>query len=128
VREHKYRIWDVQNKKMLYFTLGDLLKHYYDSTDYWDFPQDDLAANLDNIDADKAMDFTGLQDKNGRDIYKGDIVLVEGRAVEYVDWGVACFRIISKDGFKMALEDISHLLIEVIGNIYENADLVQKEQ
>lgn len=74
------------------------------------------------------MQYTGLKDKNGKEIYEGDVVRTHNdMASEQVYWNneYAQFskgRVI--DGvFSNIHEDISYC--EVIGNIYENPDLLK---
>lgn len=85
--------------------------------------------------------FTGLKDKNGKGIYEGDIVTYPDGEVsstesgqefyEFVNKGViewdiewARFNVTNREsvGLEEFFEDIGN--VEVIGNIYENADLI----
>jgi uncharacterized phage protein (TIGR01671 family) len=84
----------------------------------------------------KIMEYTGLKDKNGKEIYEGDIVRIpddyeeygfmagEQREVYYFD---GCFRLKPKpentrDRGNTIMDDMDKC--EIIGNIYENKDLL----
>jgi|LakMenE18May11ns_1017448.scaffolds.fasta_scaffold9190856_1 uncharacterized phage protein (TIGR01671 family) len=60
-REIKFRAYNMDNNKMYHFGLFDLDEYY--------LIQEGLI-----IEAMPIMQFTGLQDKNGKEIYEGDIV------------------------------------------------------
>lgn len=68
------------------------------------------------------MQFTGMEDKNGKEIYEGDIVRYwDGVApIEYNMFGFA-IKYSNDEYFDINEPD----KIEVIGNIYENADLLK---
>lgn len=93
------------------------------------------VMNMGNFDNDEFifMQFTGLTDKNGKECYEADIVKpVNGMEKEYgiviwseekagfdIDWRYA--KNLGKYDYRV--ESLSGL--EVIGNIYENKDLIK---
>lgn len=135
----KYRAWSVKTKTMyildpyekyLKGTLGDLAE-----TEEW-----------------KVMQFTGLLDKNGKEIFSGDVV-----RILYTNWISNSNPNISLEEYKKSISNYGEVIfsngfgfaefslineslewtggiapgrhgeIEVIGNIWENPELVNKE-
>jgi hypothetical protein len=78
---------------------------------------------------DVLMQYTGLKDKNGKDIYEGDTVK-RGDVLYKVIWSKpnAMFYMVSKNGRALFNDytDKSKNVVEVIGNIYENPELLNK--
>lgn len=72
------------------------------------------------------MQFTGLKDKNGREIYEGDYMGFNGLIFYQIAWNEkdACFDLLNTNGTLSA--DFDFCSYEVLGNIYENSELLNK--
>jgi uncharacterized phage protein (TIGR01671 family) len=80
------------------------------------------------------LQYTGLHDKNGKEIYEGDILLVQLQdygcpKVELFqilwDDSSVRYKLIDKNGDSWGFDNSSSM--EVISNIYENPELVKNE-
>ena len=91
-----------------------------DNFEKYSFDEDDFLYKKDL----KIMQYTGLKDKNNKEIYEGDI-LFESFSEEYfkVAFENGSFRA-EVDEYSLDLEDYAHIC-EVVGNIYENPELME---
>ena len=124
MREIKFRAF-VDNK--MYKVVG--LDLWSDSVSEHTFTiwDDDLDDSIE-LDATEfeLMQYTGLKDKNGKEIYERDIITCSnGMAYQYeVEFVFGCFLGHDKaTGFSKKLYDMKDL--EVVGNIYENPELLE---
>lgn len=87
------------------------------------------------VDPETLCQFTGLCDKNGKKIWENDILMAhfdesypEDATYETVEWGVAGFvtrEANSTDRQYLNEFDTKHF--EVVGNIFDNKELLQEE-
>ena len=134
MREYKFRVWDTENKEMLKVQELDFEDTFYGGrlsirtdqyNDYFDI--EDMIL----------MQYTGLKDKNGKEIYEGDIifdsfyerkakvVFLEGAFwLDYID-DFKEYKTIHKRYQLLANYDNKSVL-EVIGNIYDNKNLLEE--
>lgn len=118
MRTIKFRIWDKICKE---FARQDDLMEYSDfDVCYFNnlFDQKDYIF----------QQFTGLHDKNGREIYEGDLVKYSFGDFSYIEkigWEGVGFRLVTiNDDSSNCLAGMDSIC-EVVGNIFENAELIK---
>ena|SRR5690625_1009634 len=121
MREIKFRAWDKESGRMFSIARFDFADHTVYSHLF--ACEGYLAENL------KIMQYTGLKDKNGREIYEGDIVKYPHIVSAKSNWEVS-FRggsfVIKQKYLGISLHELAHKNnLEVIGNIYENPELFE---
>jgi len=140
MREIKFRAWDKEKINMSSsFSFGDLEEDhgavgFKNENGFWVSPYE-LGADGNCV----LMQFTGLFDKNGKEIFEGDIVnysLYKQPDISAVYWGefsifeaadsIECWLVTALN-FPWALSDLNLGKIEVIGNIFEDPKLLECE-
>ena len=116
MRELKFRAWDDVEKRM-----------YYGNTEQFD---DMLGFRFQHFETDKPvyMQYTGLKDKNSKEIYEGDILesnhkLFRFEVIWSEDWAMFTVK---GDSVEALIRWATYC--EVIGNIYENPELLKGDE
>lgn len=130
MKTYKFRVWD--GEKIIHFKLRDLTV-YTGEFAYAEGQCVDCDEFNHNI-----MQFTGLKDKNDKDIYEGDIVIEkypdEDKEMMGKYWKQTCFIRYDEDLAMFLIDPNDGLTpdtfeteaeIEVIGNIYQNPELLE---
>lgn len=150
MREVRFRFWDSKEKRMYEMT-PELAIGYNGEVSRLLYHEDEHNAERDCVEWEGTaysehiipLQYTGLKDKNGKEIYEGDILLLNKgtkRTVFSVPGGFAieCLDCDFGKYGKQAITPIEGLSDEqnagfiesctaVIGNIYENPELLEEE-
>ena len=117
MREIKFKLWHKGFKKFFTTNYSDQISMMPDGNIFW----------MGECETDNfiILQYTGLKDENGREIYEGDIV-------RHATWGDV-YEVIFEDGGFYVLssydfQTINEYPLEVIGNIFENPELLEGEK
>lgn len=124
-REIKFRVWDLQNSNWATNSVArESMGLEFGVNDYFDNIAGEKSIRFD------FQQFTGLTDKNGKDIYEGDILkdkwnyINDTVIIKYKANGFVGENINKKSNF-LDLENKNYLQFEIIGNIHENPELLK---
>lgn len=127
MREIKFKAWDKDRKRWTNYSIAEDLPRFYDKhTGCWKTDKEGKRFVLSQ--------YTGLKDKNNREIYEGDVI----KAISFARWiGVVEY---SDENQAFIFDDLDKKYrgkstvfmnqfddgFEILGNIYENPKLLKE--
>lgn len=114
MREIKFRSWVIKDEKMLTGRQAMAIKRF--------------TPNYGYLDREVVvMQYTGIKDTSGQEIYEGDIVKrlgTIGKVTWECEYRALGFYLNSNEQLMDVINPYSSWALEVIGNIYENPELL----
>lgn len=124
MRIPKFRAWDKVNKEMI--KTVSIVDSYLNEVRFID-GEPMVSMKFEDVEL---MQFTGLKDKNGAEIFEGDILQIDGYESAYpVEWSDGVFYTTHYSDFSPLYKvmECDGYRIKIIGNIYENPELLEYE-
>lgn len=130
MRELKFRAWDKKRKRMFAVTTlnaSGAVSVFIDDAGLYLLPAEQIEL----------MQYTGLKDKNGKEIYVGDIIhrgalpkvnVFRNSVIRFDEESVGFIATSTRNGARTLFNGHTCDEIEVIGNIHENPELLEGEK
>ena len=135
MREIKFRAWDKDDKVMRSWKEVQIQKDYGEDFYFLGYKENKAITRFDHEQI--LMQYTGLKDKNGKEIYEGDIVKIteffnekEPYLSYQVTFGRGVLALLDEDELSYVQYPLYDWIenTEVIGNVYENPEILEVEE
>lgn len=135
----KFRVWNAKERYMQEFSEIGLMKSGLKvcddrkDTEYEHYHLNDILAQIESEGA--LLQFTGLLDKTGKEIYESDIIEAEVQSKEFgsimrqkgnIIFAEGCFCF-HRNGVLLPMVSWNQATAEVIGNMFANPEILQPQ-
>jgi uncharacterized phage protein (TIGR01671 family) len=123
-RKIKFRVWDHQE---------NIFEH---DSSFWIYQSGELDHDFKNAKREDytVQQFTGLKDKNGKEVYEGDVIRVTYKMDELGDTETYVSAVVFEDGAFgdkfdcfFSYSFVPSFEMEILGNIFENPELLKSK-
>ena len=124
MREIKFRAWLKEHKTMVNVAEIDI-----DHQLIYHYGFDDFEGNFENFNSIELLQYTGLKDMRGKEIYEGDIVTLHNGKYKVIFNTEEARFVLRDDEFELEIpftNNNNNKRMEVVGNIYENSELIKE--
>lgn len=126
MREMKFRAWELEAKEMF-----EVSAISWEEAELRVWLADDQTILLPWDNRITLLQFTGLDDKNGKEIWEGDVVRTRWGGLGKIGFDDGMFCVLFEDGAVqgcLCKSEIEERGLEIIGNVYENRELLDGSQ
>ncbi|WP_204207293.1 YopX family protein [Mammaliicoccus sciuri] len=120
----KFKVWDKRNERMIEWIDLDFSK---DNGEDFITVFEPTGVVRGAIISPILLQSTGLLDKNGTEIFEGDIVKNEINEVGYIEWSKCRFNFCDSVGHFYLFSIGARQPFEILGNIYEHPHLLGED-
>ena len=125
MREIKFRAWDILKQRWSNYKINDGTVYFMDkNTGVWYESYNKRYKDFN------LMQYTGLNDKNDREIYEGDIVIHHSKMHKIIFNTEEARFVLRDDEFELEIPftNNNNKKMEIVGNIYENPELLGEQE
>jgi uncharacterized phage protein (TIGR01671 family) len=131
LRTIKFRGKSIYDEEWLYGSLVKIEKDRYAVIPPLNDIEIGKSISMYEVCTETIGQFTGLYDKNGKEIYEGDILLVGNDGYEniYNKVGIkdGCFGYVGETNGEILPFSHYNVTEEIVGNIYDHPELIKEE-
>lgn len=124
-REIKFRAWDKESKEMYFVRTIRFPKYTEKVISKFRVWLDGGNLSGQTKSTMELMQYTALKDKNGKEIFEGDIIENDSERYEIV-WDEEQLLWLAQSEYPVYLSELGNKETFILGNIYENPELLKE--